>query len=142
MAMAPCSNGIQCYNYCYQQMSKETSRQHLKKYFHDRFVLLMLTINIFLTLVTVAFILLRLGDTSNSYIQAYRSNLGFNQYQVGGVEQIISFAVFAVAILVGQFLISLKFHSIRRHASWAMMLLATLLLILTLIISNSLLQLR
>ncbi|MGI9028094.1 MAG: hypothetical protein ACR2FM_04635 [Candidatus Saccharimonadales bacterium] len=123
-------------------MSTETSRQHLKKYFHDRFVLLMLTINIFLTFVAVAIILLRLGDTGNSYIQAYRSNLGFNQYQAGGVEQIISFAVFAVAVLVGQFVISLRFHSIRRHVSWSVMMLATLLLVLTLIISNSLLQLR
>lgn len=123
-------------------MSNETSRQNLKKYFHDRFVLLMLTINIFLTFVTVAVILLNLGDTSNSYIQAYRSNLGLNAYQVGGVGQIISFAVFAVAALVAQILISVRFYSIRKEASWTILVLGTLLLILTLIVSNALLQLR
>lgn len=123
-------------------MNKETSRAHLKKYFHDRFVLLMLTVNIFLTLVITALILLRLGDTGNSYIQAYRSNLGLNAYKVGGVGQILSFIVFAFSVLAGQFLISLHFHSIRRPASWIVMILAMLLLILCLIVSNALLRLR
>ena len=113
-----------------------------KKYFHDRFVLLMLTINIFLTFVIVAMILFRLGDTNNSYIQAYRSNLGLNAYSVGNVGQIISFAVFAVAVLVGQFIISLRLHAIRKHAAWTIMLMSMLLLILCLIISNRLLSLR
>lgn len=123
-------------------MSNDTSRQHLKKYFHDRFVLLMLTINIFLAGITVVSVLLRLGDTDNSYIQAYRSNLRFEAYEVGGVEQIIAFVLFAAAVLVGQFFISLRFHSIRKHVSWIMMVLAALLLILGVIVSNSLLSLR
>lgn len=123
-------------------MNKETSRAHLKKYFHDRFVLIMLAINISLTLVITALVSLRLGDTGNSYIQAYRSNLGLNAYKVGGVEQILSFIVFAVSVLIGQFVISLHFHTIRRHASWIIMILAMLLLVLCLIVSNSLLRLR
>lgn len=123
-------------------MNKEIPQLHLKKYFHDRFVLLMLTINIFLTLVITASILLRLGDTGNSYIQSYQANLGLNAYKVGGVGQILSFIVFAFTVLIGQFLISLHFHSIRRHASWIIMVLAMLLLILCLIVSNSLLRLR
>ncbi len=113
-----------------------------KKYFHDRFVLVMLTVNAFLAFVTVASILLRLGDTSNNYIQAYRSNLGLNAYSVGGVEQIISFAVFAVIVLVGQFVFSYKLHEIRKQVSWIVMLLGMLLLVLGLIVSNALLGLR
>ena len=113
-----------------------------KKYFHDRFVLLMLTVNVFLTLVCVAAILLRLGDTSNSYIESYRANLGLNAYAVGGAEQIISFAVFAVAVLVGQFYISLKLYHVRKEISWIMMVLGMLLLVLAVVISNALLQLR
>lgn len=123
-------------------MSNETSRQHLKKYFHDRFVLLMLTINIFLTFVTVATILLRLGDTGNSYIQAYRGNLGLNAYQVGGVGQIISFAAFSIGTLVAQAVISARFYAIRKHASWIVMVMGALLLLLSLIVVNSLLELR
>lgn len=113
-----------------------------KNYFHDRVVLLLLTINTFLAFVTVATVLLRLGDTSNSYIQAYRSNLGLNAYSVGGADQIISFAVFAVIVLGGQFYISWRLHSIRRHAAWIIMMMATLLLVLSFVIGNALLQLR
>ena len=113
-----------------------------KNYFHDRFVLLILTINVFLTFVVVAMILLRLGDTSNSYIESFRANLGLNAYSVGGIGQIISFAVFAVGVLAGQFLISVRLHAIRKHASWIVMLMATLLLVLCLVISDSLLTLR
>lgn len=113
-----------------------------KKYFHDRFVLLMLTINVFLAFVTVAMILLRLGDTSTSYIQSYRENLGLDAYSVGGASQIISFAVFSVLVLIGQFLISLQLHHIRKHASWTIMILGGLILMLSLIVSNALLELR
>lgn len=113
-----------------------------KKYFHDRFILLMLTVNVFLTFVTIASTLLRLGDTGNDYIQAYRGNLGFNAYSVGGAEQIVSFAVFAVIVLVGQFIFSYKLHEVRKEVSWIITVLGMLLLILTLIVSNALLGLR
>lgn len=115
---------------------------HYKKYFHDRFVLLMLTLNFFLAFVTAAVIFLRLGDTSTPYIESYRQNLGLNAYSVGGAGQIISFAAFSALVMVGQFFISLKLHRIRKHAAWAVMLLASLLLILSLIVSNALLELR
>ena len=113
-----------------------------KKYFHDRVVLLMLTVNTFLAFVTVAMILLRLGDTSTSYIESYRANLGLNAYKVGGASQIVSFAIFSVLVLVGQFFVSLHLHLIRKHAAWTVMFLACLLLLLSLLVSNSLLQLR
>ncbi len=112
------------------------------KYFHDRFVLLMLTINVFLTLVCVATILFRLGDTGGSYIQSFRANLGLNAYSAGGLGQIVSFGVFSVAVLVGQTFLSLKLHPIRKQAAWIVMLMAALLLVLSTIISNALLQLR
>lgn len=115
---------------------------NIRKYFHDRFVLLMLTVNIFITIVCIVTILLRLGDTSGSYIQSYRGNLGLNAYSVGGVEQIISFIVFAVAVLAGQVWISLKLHPLNKQASRVVMLMAMLLLILCVVVSNSLLQLR
>lgn len=119
-----------------------TEQSHTRKYFHDRLVLLLLTINVFLTLICIAMILFRLGDTSNSYIQSFRPNLGVNAYSIGGAGQIISFAVFAVLVLVGQFFLSLRFHKIRKQVSWIVMLLAALLLVFTLLVSNSLLQLR
>lgn len=123
-------------------MSNAGSSLEFKKYFHDRFVLFALSVNTFLALLVVAFVFLNLGDTGNSYIQSYRSNLGLNAYQVGNVGQIISFAIFAVMVLIGQFLISLKFYGIRKHVSWIIMTLGMFLLILSLIVGNALLQLR
>lgn len=119
-----------------------TEHPHAKKYFHDRFVLLMLTINIFLTIVCIAAVLFRLGDTSSSYIDAYRANLGLDAYSVGGVSQIIAFAIFSVLVVVGQGFLSFRLHRIRKEVAWMVMALATLLLILSIIVSNSLLQLR
>lgn len=113
-----------------------------KKYFHDRFVLLMLTVNVFLTFLTIATTLLRLGDTSNNYIQSYRANLGLNAYSAGGVEQAVSYVIFALIIFGGQLFLSLKLHSVRKAVSWLVMLFAALLLLLSLIISNALLGLR
>lgn len=114
----------------------------LKEYFHDRIVLLLLTVNIFIAILCVATVLLRLGDFGSNYIQSYRSNLGLNAYSVGGVGQMISFALYAVLVVVGQFFVSLRFYAIRRSVAWIVMLLATLLLVLCLIIGNSLLGLR
>jgi hypothetical protein len=111
-------------------------------YFHDRFILFILAVNSFLTIASVSTIFLRLGDTENTYIQAYRSNLGLNAFSSGEASEIISFAVFAVLIFVGHILIGIKLHEIRKHASWITMAFGTLLLVLTLIISNALLQLR
>ena len=113
-----------------------------KKYFNDRFVLLMLAVNLFLTVVTIASVLLRLGDTGNSYIKSYQANLGLDAYSVGGAEQLIAFPVFSVIVFVGMFFISMRLHHIRKHAAWIIMVLATLLLVLSLIIANSLLGLR
>lgn len=113
-----------------------------RKYFHDRFVLLMLTINIFLMFVCIATILLKLGDTGSSYIQSYRANLGLNAYRAGSVGQIISFGVFAITVLLGQTFISMKLHPIRKQVSWIVMVMAMLLLALSIVVSNALLQLR
>ena len=113
-----------------------------KKYFHDRFVLLMLTVNSLLTIVTIVSVLLRLGDTSNTYVESYRANLGLNAYSAGDASQIVSFAVFSVLVLVGQVFLSMKLHNTRRHAAWIIMVLAFLLLLLSLIVANALLQLR
>lgn len=113
-----------------------------KLYFHDRFVLFMLTVNSFLTILVVAGILLRLGNTGTTYIESYRPSLGLNAFNSGDVTQILSFAVFAILVLGGQLFISMRLHHIRKHASWIVMVLASLLLVLALIISNALLQLR
>ena len=114
-----------------------------KKYLHDRLALLLISINTFLTLVTTVLILLRL-DTSRSdgYFIQYRANLGLNAYQLGSFVGLLGFIVFAIFVLVFHTLISVRVYPQRRDVSMVVLAFATLLLALTLVVSNALLVLR
>lgn len=114
-----------------------------KKYLRDRKVLLFISINGFLTLLTTILILLRL-DTSRSdgYFVQYRSNLGLNAYTVGDAGTMLSFIVFAWLVFGFHILISIRTYHMRRNIAVASLAFATLLLALTVIISNALLVLR
>ncbi len=111
-----------------------------KDFFYDRFVLFLLTLNSFLTIITVLSVLLRLGSSSSVYVNAYRSNLGLGGIETGGALEVISFVLFAVIIFVFQIILSMKFYKIRKASAWTVMLLTTLLLILNIIVANSLLD--
>lgn len=114
-----------------------------KKYLHDRFVLLLLTINGFLTLVTTVLILLRL-DTSRTdgYFVQYRANLGLNAYQVGSFVSLLSFILLSIFISAFHTLISVRLFPERREVGLIVLGFGTILLTLTLIVSNALLVLR
>lgn len=114
-----------------------------KKYFHDRLVLLLLSVNAFLALVVTVTVLLRL-DTANAsgYFVQYRENLGLNAYAVGSFVSLLGFVVFAVFILGFHTLISFRTYNMRRSIALTTLGLGTLLLSLTLIVSNALLVLR
>jgi hypothetical protein len=111
-----------------------------KKYFHDRFVLFLLTINSFLVLVVLATVVFRLGDTSTLYVKQYQPNLGIDATTPGSVSDMLAFPIFA-AIVFGIFSVfALKMYAIHKRYAWVLLLLATLLLLLTLTISYKLLS--
>jgi hypothetical protein len=112
-----------------------------KKYLHDRLVLLLLSINAFM--ITTVLILLRL-DTSRSdgYFVQYRANLGLNAYQLGSYVSLLGFVVFALFVLAFHTLISVQIYQQRRDVAIVVLGFGTLLLGLTLIVSNALLVLR
>jgi hypothetical protein len=114
-----------------------------KKYLHDRLVLLLLSINAFIALITTVLILLRL-DTSRSdgYFVQYRANLGLNAYQLGSYVSLLGFVVFALFVLAFHTLISVQIYQQRRDVAIVVLGFGTLLLGLTLIVSNALLVLR
>jgi uncharacterized membrane protein len=119
----------------------DAQNNHL--YFHDRFVLLLLSINAFLALLTTVLVLLRLntGHGSGYFIQ-YRANLGLNAYTVGSVWPILAFIVFAILIVIFHLVISRRIYQLRRPVSLVVLAFGTLLLTLTVIVSNALLVLR
>jgi hypothetical protein len=115
-----------------------------KKYLHDKLILLLLSSNIFLAFVCAALLFLRLnvGQGGDGYIVEYRSNLGISALKYGGIISIISFAVFAVLIVVMNIFLSIRTYRVRRELAIAVLAAGAILLVLTIIVSNALLALH
>ncbi|HVA11526.1 MAG TPA: hypothetical protein VNG32_05185 [Candidatus Dormibacteraeota bacterium] len=114
-----------------------------KKYFHDHFVLLLLSINVFLAFADSIYILVRLGTSHGSgYIVQYRPSLGISAYQAGSILELFSFVGFAIIVLVTNTTLSLRAYKIHRQLAVTILCLGILLLLLTIIISNALLVLH
>ena len=114
-----------------------------KKYFHDHFVLLLLSINAFLAIAGSIFILLRLSTSHGTgYIVQYRSSLGINAFKTGSVVDMLALVAFAILVLAVHTMLSLSAYKIHRQLAIAILSLGILLLTLTIIVSNALLVLR
>lgn len=115
-----------------------------QKYFHDKFILLLASSNIFLAFLCTALILLRVGvgQGSTDYIVQYRANLGISAFKSGDFFDIISFVVFSFLVLIISMLLSIRTYHIHRALSVAVLCLASLLLLTATVVSNSLLGLR
>lgn len=117
-----------------------------QKYLHDRLVLLLLSINVFLALAATIFMLLQLGARHTSdYIVQCRdcSNISYvGRFTHGGVSELLSFIVFALIVVVVHTTLSVRVYRIHRQLSVTVLALGVLLLLLTVIVSNALLVLR
>jgi hypothetical protein len=114
-----------------------------KKYFNDHFVLLLLSINIFLAIVGSIFIIINLGTShGNSYIVQYRPSLGVGAYQAGSILELYSFAAFALIVLITHTVLSMRAYRIHRQLAIAILSLGILLLVLTIIVANALIVLH
>lgn len=112
------------------------------KYLHDRLILILLTVNSFFTLLGSALILLRLSSSSGVIWSAYRSNLGISPYTPGKTVDILGFILFLVVIFGMNTILSVKVYQHHRNYAVAVLGLGTLLIFMTIIISNALLVLR
>ena len=114
-----------------------------KTYFRDHFVLFLLSINVFFALLAAVIIILRVVSVhGGGYIVQYRSSLGISAFKNGNVSSLISFAVFALLILVINALLSNRTYPINRYLSVSILCLGILLTILDIIVSNALLVLH
>ena len=114
-----------------------------KKYFHDHFVLLLLSINAFLAVAGSIFVLVRLNSShGTSYIVQYRPSLGADAFQTGSVTDLISFVGFAVVVFAIHTILSHRVYPIRRQLAITILGLGVLLLVLMVIVANALLSLR
>jgi hypothetical protein len=114
-----------------------------KSYFQDRLVLLLLSVNVFLTFLAGLLVLFRVGSSANSgFIVQYRASLGISAFKTGSVLNLLSFIGFAVVVLTVHAFLSWKTYHIRRQLSLTILSLSVLLLLLCIIVSNALLALR
>ena len=114
-----------------------------RKYFHDHLVLLLLSVDTFLTFLTTIFVLLRLSaGHGNGYIVQYRPSLGIDKFKTGSVVELLSFIAFAFIVLAVHTTLSMRTYHIHRQLSVAILALAVLLLVLGIIVSNALLVLH
>ena len=110
-----------------------------KSYFHDHFVLFLLTVNSFLAIFTAILVFLRLSSARGSgYIVQYRSDLGVSAFKTGSVTEIIGFGIFALVVLAINIMFSIKTYDIHRHLAISILSLGILLTALDIIISNAL----
>lgn len=113
-----------------------------QKYLHDRIVLLLLSVNGFLTLLTGVLIALRLSSgQGGNYIIGYRPGLGVGAYTAGKQSDFLAFILFAFITFGLSIALSARIYGRHRSFSLVVLGLTTLLGILTVIISNSLLAL-
>ncbi|HYH75566.1 MAG TPA: hypothetical protein VD735_06440 [Candidatus Saccharimonadales bacterium] len=112
-----------------------------KKYLHDKIVLLLVSINVFLTFLVVVIVLLKagLGQGVDSYIIEYRANQGLSAFQKGNVLAIFSFVLFALVVAVANIVLSIRTYHLRRALSLTILGLGVLILLLAVIVSNALL---
>lgn len=113
-----------------------------KKYFHDRLILFLLSCSSFTVALIILRTLFRLDSSRGSYIVQYRGNLGLSAYKAGDSSTFIAFVIFGIMIFAFQILLGAKAYKIHRYYAIVISALCLLLLVMTLIISNSLLALR
>jgi hypothetical protein len=116
---------------------------NVKNYFHDRMVLLLLSVNAFLALLSILSVLLRLQGGGEGFIVQYRENVGVsNAFKPGEIGQLLLFIVFAILVFGVHGLLSHRVYHIRRQLSLFVLALGALLLGLSIIVANALLALH
>lgn len=111
-----------------------------KHYFHDRNVLILLGVNALLTIFGMLAVFLRLDPNSSAtHIVQYRSNLGIESLKSGSINELRLFLLFMVVMMVGSAVLSIRIYSHRRAFAVTLLGLTTMVLVVTIVVSNALL---
>lgn len=115
-----------------------------KKYIHDKVVLVLVSINVFVTFMSSAIILLRLssGQESTGYFVQYRPAMGISAFSTGSTLDIVSFIVFSILVLALVVFLSIRAYPMRKELAFVILGVGAFLLLVNSIISNGLLQLH
>jgi len=114
-----------------------------KKFWHDRLVLLLITLMAILVVIGVSVVLLRFDVSRNpTTIVAYRPNVSGTQYLSGKPIDIYSLAVYMVVTSAAAVVISARIYTAKRHAALFLLSSTIFLLVLSTIVANSLISIQ
>lgn len=114
-----------------------------KKFFHDHWVLLLLSINAFLSLAASVYMLTSiLNDRTTTYLVQCRdcSSGAFDEVVLGGPAGLLSLIVLAVIVMVVNTVLAKRTYRLRRSFSLTILWLGTLLLVLNFLVIYSLIS--
>lgn len=98
-----------------------------------------MTATIFFAFLELVLVLLNIGSGGRLNLVEYRPNLGLSAYTYDSSSlPYISFIVFSFMVATIHLLLSIKVYLIRRHYAVVVLGMGLLLLVLTIIVSNSL----
>ena len=113
-----------------------------KRYIHDKLILLIVSTNFFLAILSAIMLILRLGNSSPNYhIIQYRSDLGLSAFKNGTEVSLYAFIVFVWITVIVSTILSYRSYSIKRDFSIIILSLSLLLIVLSMIVSNALIVL-
>src|SRR5260221_1770166 len=102
-----------------------------KRYIHDRIVLLVLSTNVFFTvLIGVLMTLALTRGTERFYTIEHRPSLGLSANQVSNATQMSSFIIFVVMVLIFNTILSVRVYPIRRQFAIVILIMGTLLVLM------------
>lgn len=109
-----------------------------KHYFHDRSVLVLVSVNLALFILSTINVLLGVdADENPTSIIAYRDTTKVGQIS-GPTSDLYQFAVFGCIVTIAAIILSMKLFAHRRHLAVGVLALNVLLLGMTIIIFNAL----
>ena len=112
-----------------------------KRYTHDRTVLLLLSVNIFLTLLIAILVILALTGSSDRVLTLeHRPSPGLSANKVGSSLDMAGLVVFPLLVMGFNTVLSFKVYPVRRNFGVVILAMATLLITLSGIVSYFLLQ--
>jgi len=112
-----------------------------KRYTHDRTILLLLSVNLFLSLLIAVLVILALTGSSDRVLTIeHRPALGLDANRVGSGLEMVSLVLFPLLVMTINTVLSAKAYPVRRNVGVVVLGMGTLLICLSGIVSYFLLQ--
>lgn len=114
-----------------------------KKFFHDRTILVLLSVSLFVVIMTVLDVVLKLTQTTGDFIVQCRNCQEYiPTFSRGSMLDILNFIIFSLLVFVVSVLLSARTYRIHRQLSVVVVFLGLLLLLFNLRVVDALLGQR